>query len=359
MHKFWKKGRLIMRISKRLFLKGLLAAPTMAKASMWSNSQDTKNSDKLRICFGSCNRQSRSQAYWSTIAQQDPDAWFWLGDNIYADTESPAVLESRYKSMLRGQYKSFVSKYQVEGIWDDHDYGKDGAGRLHPIKKDSQRLFLDFLGVDGNDVRRKREGIYYSKSFAVADKSVKVYFLDCRYFKDPETGGRNNLLGEAQWQWLEEELANSQADVNLFVSSIGVLLNRLFVTEDWAEYPRDRSKLLDLIGKYNLSGSFFLSGDKHFGAAIKKSASRAGRGRVNYFEFQSSGLTHNNGEDRLRFIRSFYGRKNVIGTRNFGQIDFTHNNGELKMDWTLHSLSDKSLKIKRSFQLQKGLWEMS
>jgi alkaline phosphatase D len=351
-------------ISKRSFLKGLLASPLAAKASFWDNrrhkdEEQLAGDNKLRICFGSCNRQGRSQAYWSKIATTEPNAWFWLGDNIYGDTENPPVLAARYGSMLRGNYGNFRSQFRVEGIWDDHDYGLDGSNRAHPQKEKSQELFLDFLQADPSDERRNREGIYYCRTFGVGTKEVKVFFLDCRYFKDPEKGSGATLLGSAQWQWLEEEMASSRAQVNIIVSPIGFLLNRLFVTEDWAEYPRERSRLLDLIGKYDLQGTFFLSGDKHFGAAIKKRAPRSGRGRVSYFEFQSSGLTHNNGEERLRIIRSFYGRRNIIGTKNFGQIDFEEKKGQLHMSWTLHSLDNDQLKLKREFQLKKNLWVLS
>ncbi len=358
-----------MKISKRFFLKGLLSLPMATKAfgitkdstkdlAKEREAKEEGRRDKLRLCFGSCNHQSGPQSFWPIIAEQNPDSWFWLGDNIYGDSEDPSVLKGKYRRILEGPYRKFFSRFKVEGIWDDHDYGQNGGDWEYPSKIESQKLLLDFLGVDEEDERRHREGVYYSRIFSVGRKSVKVYFLDCRYFKDASSGEDDALLGQAQWQWLENEIATSTAEVNLFVSPIGVLLNRLFVTEDWYEYSAERRRLLDLIGKHDLSGTFFLSGDKHFGAAIKRSSKRIGKKKVDYYEFQSSGLTHGLRKELNIPVKTTYGRKNVVTTRNFGQIDFLEVKGHLHMIWTLHSLTDKNLKVIRNFQLDERLWRM-
>jgi alkaline phosphatase D len=350
-----------MKFTKRTFIKSLLAAPVGLQASV-GNSSSTQAPDvqwgDLRICFGSCNYQNASQNHWATIAQQKPDFWFWLGDNIYGDTENPAELKTHYRRQLEGPYDEFQSAFSIEGIWDDHDYGLDNSDRNHPTKVQSQKLFLDFLGVSQDDERREKEGVYYSKTFMIGDVSIKTYFLDCRYFKDPKKQKGASLLGAKQWCWLEDEMANSDAQVNIFVTPIGFLLNRLFVTEDWAEYRDERDKLMELISSYDLSGSFFLSGDKHFAAAIKRNYARGGLGKVKYFEFQSSGLTHTVPKSQMAVIKRFYGRKNVVGTKNFGQIDFKCTDDSLEMKWTAHSLTDTSKNIARHFKLVSGIWKL-
>src|SRR5215218_7890200 len=49
-----------------------------------------------RIAFGSCCRQDKPQPIWDAIASAQPDVFIWLGDNIYADTEDPAVMRAMY-----------------------------------------------------------------------------------------------------------------------------------------------------------------------------------------------------------------------------------------------------------------------
>jgi alkaline phosphatase D len=48
----------------------------------------------FRVAFGSCARYARDpqQRVFDAIARQSPDLFFWLGDNIYGDTESPVAL---------------------------------------------------------------------------------------------------------------------------------------------------------------------------------------------------------------------------------------------------------------------------
>ena len=357
------KSKAQFKLSKRQFLKSLLSAPLVASGSHVLGASTNENvilgqdSDHFRICFGSCNYQYNSQSHWNVIGAQNPDLWIWLGDNIYGDTRNMNTLESKYNAFKNSEYGKFIKKVPVEGIWDDHDYGENNADRTYPFKKESQGLLLDFFGVDKEDPRREREGIYYSKTYF--NGLIKVYYLDCRYFREEESGSRREFLGEAQWQWLEEEIQSSQAEINIFASSIGVLLNRLFLTEDWAEYPTEKKRLMDLVGDNKVSGAFFLSGDKHFGAMVNRKFSR-GSGRTRYHEFQSSGLTHVTSERNLNLVSRLYGKKNVVTERNFGQMDFYQNSEGLQMTWTLHGL-EGGQKLTRIFKMDKNssdkVWE--
>ena len=353
------KQEMDIRFSKRNLLKGFIGASFLSLTKpVWALRPKTKikKEGSYRICFGSCNLEYKDQSHWSAILKQNPDQYFFLGDTIYADTRDIAVMQRKYKRLGDNpHFKKFRESISCEAIWDDHDFGEDGANRTYPLKEESQREFLKFFNVPTSDQRHHQEGIYHTKEYSKG--RIKVYFLDCRYFRDEEKGKKHSLLGEAQWQWLEEEFANSRAQVNLIVSPIGVLLNRLFVTEDWAEYPRDKDRLLELIGKYDVSGAFFLSGDKHFGATIKRNWDRNGE-RVKYYEFQSSGLTHVPSKGLNRMIKLFYGRKNVMVERNFATIDFDFSGDHPHMFWEINSL-ESSKKVRRRLSLNRnGLWVM-
>ncbi|MDB4662787.1 hypothetical protein OAE61_04055, partial [Verrucomicrobiales bacterium] len=49
-----------------------------------------------RILFGSCIKQDRPMPIFETIVDRKPDAFVFLGDNIYADTEDMAVMREKY-----------------------------------------------------------------------------------------------------------------------------------------------------------------------------------------------------------------------------------------------------------------------
>ncbi|MCF8059619.1 MAG: alkaline phosphatase family protein [Bacteriovoracaceae bacterium] len=355
---------LSMRFTKRNFLKALVALPIGLRCPqadvglrgehLTSFTKAMGRFQDLRLCFGSCNYQDHSQDYWKKIAKRRADLWFWLGDNIYGDTRDVTVLENKYKQLLGSPYGEFRKNIEIDGIWDDHDFGEDAADGSYPHKIVSQKLHLDFLDVPESDDRRKREGIYHSREDL--NGTIKTYFLDTRYFKSTEKGEGEDLLGEDQWRWLEAEMAASKAKVNIIITPIGMLLNRLFVTEDWAEFPDDKNRLLALVAKYNLSGVFFMSGDKHFGAFIKRSWQRNGE-EVDYFEFQSSGLTHVAPKSQLKIVRKFYGKRNTITDKNFGQIDFYQEGKYFFMVWTLFSLEGHR-RLTRVFYLDRaGVWQ--
>lgn len=352
------------RYSKRSFLKGLFSLP-LASLPMPSKASGRGSWQKaigkalgrkqdFRLCFGSCHRHDSPQTHWQKIYRRKPDLWLWLGDNIYGDTRDLKELEFKYQTVLDGPYGHFRKEIPVDGIWDDHDFGEDGADSTYPLKVESQKLHLDFLGVNESNVRRHQEGIYHTKE--ILNGAVKFYFLDTRYFKDTKKGPGQSMLGETQWQWLEDEMATSQAKVNIFVTPIGFLLNRLFVTEDWAEFPDDKERLMKLVGLFDLSGVFFMSGDKHFGSFIKRSWERRGED-VDYFEFQSSGLTHVAPGYQLKAVKKLYGKRNTVTQMNFGQIDFYEEDGYFFMVWSLFSL-ESFRRLTRVFYLDdKGMWQ--
>ena len=49
-----------------------------------------------KIAFGSCGWQDEPQPVLALAAEQKPDAFIFLGDNIYGDTESMDTLQAKY-----------------------------------------------------------------------------------------------------------------------------------------------------------------------------------------------------------------------------------------------------------------------
>ncbi|MDF2157726.1 alkaline phosphatase D family protein [Algoriphagus sp. CAU 1675] len=249
------------------------------------------------IAFGSCNRQNLPQPLWRPIIEDHPDLWVWMGDNIYGDSPIMDTLKAKYD--LQNQvldYQELKKSTPIIGIWDDHDYGINDGGKQFAQKEASKQLMLDFLGVPEDAPERKREGAYSSHLFGQGENLVKVLLLDARYFRDTleridrvyQTNETGQVLGETQWKWLEEELKNSPAKVHLIVSGIQMLPVE-HAYEKWANFPKERERLLNLISKSGAGTPILLSGDRHIAEIMKLQDERFPQG---LFEITSSGLTH-------------------------------------------------------------------
>lgn len=255
-------------------------------------------SDTLKIAFGSCNRQEKPQQFWNQIATLKPDRWIWLGDNIYADTEDMGKMKSDYDRLRNSpEYANFVHRVPIEGVWDDHDYGKNDAGLEYPKKDSSRLLFLDFIQHDS--VTRKeilsRGGTFYHRMHRIGDLNVCLVFLDTRWFRSPllrsEEQGRKykhsetgTILGKEQWTWLDSVIHTSEADLTIIASSIQVLSNE-HGWEKWGNFPSERERILKLLEGKNV---IILSGDRH----ITEFSVLQRPGNAPLYDFTSSGLTH-------------------------------------------------------------------
>ncbi|MSR60623.1 MAG: alkaline phosphatase family protein [Planctomycetaceae bacterium] len=260
-----------------------------------------------RIAFGSCAEQFKSQPIWDAVVEQRPDLFLFLGDNIYADTEDMSVMQAKYAQLgAQPGYQKLWKSCPVLATWDDHDYGVNDGGAWYPKKVESQQIMLDFFQVPKDSMRRKRQGVYGTFVFGPPGKRVQVILLDTRYFKsrhtkdtrpedekkklnlvgwyvpnrDPET----TILGAEQWKWLEAQL-KEPAEVRIIASSIQVIADEKGM-ESWGNFPHERQRLYDLIGKTKAQGVLFLSGDVHF---TEISASKDGPYPL--YDFTSSSLS--------------------------------------------------------------------
>ncbi|MGD1891958.1 MAG: alkaline phosphatase D family protein [Cyclobacteriaceae bacterium] len=281
------------------------------------------------IAFGSCNKTTEPQPLWTEIIQQKPDLWVWLGDNIYGDTSNMDAMREEYERQLQQpEYQRVITQVPVVGIWDDHDYGINDGGKNFAQKAPSRDLMLEFLNVDKNLPVWNREGGYQAYTFGPAEQQVKVILLDTRYFRDTlvksntedrryELNLEGDLLGNEQWNWLQNELQSSEAQINIIGSSIQVIAED-HGFEKWANFPQSRQRLLDLIAESEAQGVVLLSGDRHIGEI-----SQLELADVPYplLDITSSGLTHvyeeADEENRHRI-------SNLVASLNYGliQIDW-------------------------------------
>ena len=267
------------------FVVALLFACTITALA----SAQPKDVPLTKIAFGSCADQNKPCPIWGTIADAKPELLILLGDTIYADLEAgklkpatPAKIVKAYGELAKlPDWQRLRKTTPMLAMWDDHDYGHNDAGGEWEHKVAAQKAFHDFFETPADSPRRTQKGVYHADIFGPVGKRVQVILLDTRYFRSllkkadkPLPGTRivpyipiedatATMLGDVQWKWLEEQL-KKPAEVRLIGSGIQVV-NDDHPFEKWGNLPKERRKLLDLIGSTNANGVVILSGDRHLG----------------------------------------------------------------------------------------------
>lgn len=342
-------------IMKTRYFTAIFSAITLMFLTACNGTDNTDNvvaqgeAGEFTLSFASCAKETEKQPIWTEISKTNPDVFLFIGDNVYADvyekngkrSMQPVETLERFEEAYATanaipEFAAFRKQVPVMmGTWDDHDYGANDAGKEFPLKKESQKAFLDFFEFPSDDPIRKQEGIYHSRTFEDEGNTVQVIMLDTRYHRDPikrNPAGRPEnkgpylqiedesatILGEQQWEWLEAEL-KKPADVRFIVSSIQVVAFE-HSWEGWGIFPHQRDKLYQLITDTKANGVVFLSGDRHL-MEISKDSGQLGH-QVPYpiWDFTSSDITRDFSE--VNEDNSFRQGK-VVRDTNFGEVKVT------------------------------------
>ncbi|MFC4292749.1 alkaline phosphatase D family protein [Sphingorhabdus arenilitoris] len=301
-----------------------------------------------RFAFGSCVNENRDMDFWNVIAAEKPQAFFLIGDNVYGDTETnhaatiPSLQASYRKLSSRQQFADFRKNVPMMATWDDHDYGANDAGGSFTFKEYAEKIFENYWG--SADQVRSRPGVYESRIVGPEGKRVQFILLDTRFFRSdlarmryqkerpplgpyiPNVDPAATMLGDAQWQWLEAELARP-ADLRFIISSVQVITSA-HGYESWYNFPKQREKLYALLAAKNVNNAVLLSGDRHAAAMYRENVPGLSRP---LYEFTSSSLNFAFGDgdngarepDPAR-LGGFW------ASENFGQVD---------IDWTARTVT--------------------
>ncbi|MFK7864478.1 MAG: alkaline phosphatase D family protein [Pseudohongiellaceae bacterium] len=316
-----------------------------------------------RIAFGSCSHQDKPQPIWSQVLGADPDLFIFLGDNIYGDSEDPAVLAAKYQKLASiSGVAELRRQVPVIATWDDHDYGKNDSGSEFVGKESSRKVMLDFWGEPENSPRRTRSsGIYTSYYYGEKGKRVQVLMLDLRWNRtelveledeqrlqlrrsenrgpyDASLAATATLLGEDQWDWLEAEL-QVEADVRIIASSIQ-LLAEFTGWETWANYPKDRQRFFEMLEIYQQEPILILSGDVHWSEYSEISETANGWPLI---ELTSSGLT----EEWKAISPNRHRVGEAFAVANFGLIEIDWSENLPTLNLTIRDVSGEDLISKK------------
>ena len=243
-----------------------------------------------RIAVGSCYNQTKSGDIFSTIKETRPDLFLFVGDNVYASDESDdpdlRSLKEAYGQLAQANsFSAFRRAVPVLTIWDDHDYGLNDAGGDWPRKKAAESLYEFVWAIEADDPRARRDGVYFTRNIGPKGRRVQMIFLDTRFFRTPLTlkkadnfgiylpsmDPNQNMLGEEQWHWLEQQL-KKPADLRIIVSSI-MVLSEAHGWESWRMMPKERQRLYRLIENTGATNIILVSGDTHAGALYQAKTS--------------------------------------------------------------------------------------
>lgn len=318
-----------------LLLVGLLSAAAASPAPL------------RRFAFGSCAKSPQALAALLQRVPRPLDFWLWAGDAVYNDhrlgpgrfeAASAHEMQANYAARsAEPTYAALAASTRVLGIMDDHE-GVNNMDGSEPRKEEFKQLFLDFLGEPATSERRQTgRGAYASYTWGTQpQEQAKLLLLDVRYDSDAD-----DVLGAAQWMWLEREVASSQAAVHFVVSPIQVLGVDKLAFEKIAAHGDSYLRLARLLR--GLRGVIFLSGDVHMsgcatrvgGTAVRTHSHRSFmQSTCGYSyrvtEFTSSGLTHTaldvTGPTVGAFLagsffRSQYSVGPLVLERSFGLVD--------------------------------------
>jgi alkaline phosphatase D len=256
-----------------------------------------------RIAVGSCLRQHAPQPVWDAILAAKPDLFVFAGDNVYADTTDVAEMRAAYAALgANPGFRRLRENVPVLATWDDHDYGADDAGAEYPAREASQRVFTEFFGLPAVSTARRRPGVYDAHALGPPGRHVQVILLDTRYFRSPARRApptrecprinhaptddpAASVLGEDQWTWLARRL-REPADLRVIVSSIQVIPDS-HCFEKWANFPRERERLLRLLRESGATGVVLVTGDRHHADISRLPADAVG---YPLYELTASGL---------------------------------------------------------------------
>lgn len=318
-----------------------------------------------KITFGSCHDQDLDQSIWDSIAKQNPDLMILTGDNVYASKPNKKPIFDQYKKMEKSlSYRKLRESVPVLATWDDHDYGMDDGDESNPEKQEARRSFAFHFPYIKDSTLLDQPGLFHSKILggvkigrgrrAKTTPSLHIIMLDTRWNKtawkkeinsegvlkliSKEQDPKATILGETQWEWLEDQL-KEPSDFKILVSSIQVLTEE-HSFERWGHFPKEKQKLLNLIAKTKPKNLVIFSGDRHFASISKTEISGWGP----LYEITSSPM--NTPKGNLTESEKVY-QFPIYVKENFGSAQFDWEKGSASFEiLSLDGQSQNKIELK-------------
>ena len=275
------------------------------------------------------------------IADMHPDFFLWLGDNVYLrepDWNTKAGIYHRYShDRAIPELQKLLATTHHYAILDDHDFGPNDSDKSFWNKPLTIEAFRDFW-ANPSDSISGINGVTTFFNWADCD----FFLLDNRSNRDPNKRIEENKseLGEAQIQWLFDNLVNSYGTFKFIVMG-GQFLSNSGMYESYTNYgfEAERRRIIDFIYKQNIKNVVFLTGDVHFSeiSVLKR------RGQPVIWDITSSPLNSGPNTYGLKQPNSLRIDGSVIMERNFAFLEVTGTKKERKLKVTFYNTNGEKL----------------
>lgn len=253
---------------------------------------------------------------FQTIARANPDLMLWLGNTAHlrrSDFTTQSGVLKRYGAARRiPELANLLATVPHYGIWGNADYSPNQSGRAYSFRNFSENAFKAFWPRPVSV--QSLEGI--ATRFRYSD--VDFFMLDVRSYRDdqPTSSRTRTILGDAQIDWLREELIRSDATFKVIAAG-APLLNPADSPENLSYADQEHTRLLDMFRREQISGLFFLSGGKYHGELTKLVHTNS----YNLYDLTVGPLTATP-SDNLQELNYFRVPATSAFERQFALIDF-------------------------------------
>lgn len=343
----------------------------------------------LRFAVASCSSifSGYFNAYRRMAERADLDAVIHLGDYIYNTIDPdekvrlpvPPPGEPGDLDSWRGRHAYYLGDPDLRlaramhpwiVMWDNHDVSGDAGGE----HQGSVQAFREWVPM-----HQATAGAYRRLSFG---DLVDVVMLDVLLHRNQDVASGDpeswSILGDAQWEWLEDELAGSQAVWRLIGSQkvMGTVRvnpafrggSEFFDLKTWDGFPVDRKRLFGLLESLNGANNVVLSGDSHISLAqdlIDSDNPSVG------VELLPTSITRGNFDERLGPNPELYAylaeetlalnphhRYLELTQHGYGIVDVTPERvvGQIWVSDILSSTLSETLAIELSVERDSGTW---
>ena len=279
---------------------------------------DADTGSRFRVGFGGGGGfVLQNERMWDTIRSQKPDAFLFMGDNVYINMpEMPNGVNyyTYYRRQSRPEFRRLVGSTAIYAIWDDHDAATDDVW-LGPYKdKPAWKMPLLKVFIENwiNPGYGTPEwpGCYHS--FSIVD--VDFFMLDGRIYRTNPYDANPTMLGPAQKDWLKKELKKSKGTLKVIASPVPwVFATKGEARDTWNGFKDERNEIFDFLAENSIDGVILISADRHRSDAWKIERPNG----YPLYEFESSRLTNQHVHELIPEALFGYNDKQSFGLLTF------------------------------------------
>lgn len=293
------------------------------------------------IAFSSCARVGSNGSVFDTIRGHDPLLFLITGDFHYSNittNDLDALLDTMDSQLEQPAQQALYSNSPVAYVWDDHDYGgdgADGASAARPAAVASYRYSVPHYDLPDDD------GAIY-QAFTIG--RVRFIITDTRSQRSPAAdpdGPGKTMLGADQLAWFKQLLldANGAYPLIVWVNPDPWIAEAAPGADTWGGYATERRAIADFIADNNIEGLAMLSGDAHM-LAIDD-------GTNSDYSSEGSGgfpVMHAAPLDKHSSLKGGpYSEGTSLASGQFGLMTVTDNGTTVDVEWSGRNYKDEEL----------------